>query len=94
MESRNSVAYPRSFPNTALCKSVIANHPELFKITMTIFRPSCFAVCNSCIVIMKSPSPTKPMTCLFGLPSFAPIVAGSVYPIVENPPALIHVLGS
>ena len=51
------------------------------------------------IVIMKSPSPTKATTLRSGFPisidpSFAPIAAGTLYPIVEKPPAVRHVLGS
>ena len=48
-------------------------------------------VISSWAVIWKQPSPSIAHTIRSGLPTFAPIAAGTEKPIVPRPPELIHV---
>ena len=50
-------------------------------------------VASSWFVIWKQPSPSIAHTVLSGLPTFAPIAAGTAKPIVPRPPELIQVFG-
>ena len=50
-------------------------------------------VTNSWFVIWKQPSPSIAHTVASGAPTFAPIAAGTAYPIVPRPPELSQVLG-
>ncbi len=58
-----------------------------------IGMPSIAQVASSWLVIWKQPSPSIAQTVLSGQPTFAPIAAGTAYPIVPSPPELSHVLG-
>src|SRR6478672_1287582 len=50
-------------------------------------------VASSWLVIWKQPSPSMAHTVLPGMPTLAPIAAGTEKPMVPRPPELIHVLG-
>ena len=52
---------------------------------------SVVAVTNSWAVIWKQPSPSTAHTIRSGMPTFAPIAAGTAKPMVPKPPELIHV---
>ena len=54
---------------------------------------SALAVTSSCAVIWKQPSPSTAHTMRSGLPTFAPIAAGTAKPIVPRPPEFTHVYG-
>ncbi len=45
------------------------------------------------MVIWKQPSPSIAQTVRSGMPTLAPIAAGTAKPIVPRPPELIHVFG-
>ena len=61
-------------------------HPELSSTTVHTGAPRMAAAASSCIVWRKSPSPHTASTWASGRASCAPMAAGSVKPIVENPP--------
>ncbi len=69
-------------------------HPKLLSTAMTTGTLYWTAVASSCIVIMKSPSPTTPTTWRSGAASFAPMAAGRVKPIVEKPAEVTLLRGS
>ena len=48
---------------------------------------------SSCAVIWKQPSPSTAHTMRSGLPTLAPIAAGTAKPIVPSPPEFTHVYG-
>ena len=50
-------------------------------------------VASSWLVIWKHPSPSTAHTTLSGMPTLAPIAAGTAYPMVPSPPELSQVLG-
>ena len=50
-------------------------------------------VASSWLVIWKHPSPSMAQTVASGRATFAPIAAGTAYPIVPRPPELIQVRG-
>ena len=52
---------------------------------------SVAAVTSSCAVIWKHPSPSTAQTVRSGLPTFAPIAAGTENPMVPRPPELTQV---
>ena len=55
--------------------------------------PSSAQVASSWLVIWKQPSPSIAQTVVSGMPTFAPIAAGTAKPIVPSPPELIQVRG-
>src|SRR3954465_9323179 len=55
--------------------------------------PSIAQVVSSWLVIWKQPSPSMAHTNESGMPTFAPIAAGTAKPLVPRPPELIHVFG-
>src|SRR6476620_11449417 len=55
---------------------------------------SMAAVTSSCAVIWKQPSPSTAHTVLPGMPTLAPMAAGTEKPMVPRPPELIQVYGS
>ena len=65
----------------------------LFRIAIFTGICSALAVTSSCAVIWKQPSPSTAHTIRSGMPTFAPIAAGTAKPIVPSPPELIHVYG-
>ena len=52
---------------------------------------SALAVTSSCAVIWKQPSPSTAHTIRSGMPTFAPMEAGTAKPIVPRPPEFTHV---
>ena len=62
----------------------------LLKISTLIGRCSIAHVASSCAVIWKHPSPSIATTSSPGLPTWAPIAAGTANPIVPRPPELIQ----
>jgi hypothetical protein len=63
-------------------------------ITATLIGMSLITqVASSWLVIWKQPSPSIAQTVRSGIPTLAPIAAGTAKPIVPRPPELIQVLG-
>jgi len=63
-------------------------------ITATLIGiPSIAQVASSWFVIWKHPSPSMVHTSVSGQPTFAPIAAGTAYPIVPAPPEFSHLAG-
>ena len=65
----------------------------MLRIATLIGMRSALAVTSSCAVIWKQPSPSMAHTMRSGLPTFAPIAAGTAKPIVPSPPELTNVYG-
>ena len=65
----------------------------LLKISTLIGRCSIAQVASSWAVIWKQPSPSMATTSSPGLPTCAPIAAGTAKPIVPRPPELIQLRG-
>lgn len=62
--------------------------------TATLIGMSLIAqVASSWLVIWKQPSPSIAHTVVSGRPTFAPMAAGTAYPMVPRPPELIQVFG-
>ena len=63
-------------------------------ITATLIGMSLIAqVASSWLVIWKQPSPSIAHTVVSGMPTLAPIAAGTAKPMVPRPPELIQVFG-
>ena len=65
----------------------------LFRIAIFTGMRSALAVTSSWAVIWKQPSPSTAHTMRSGLPTFAPIAAGTANPIVPRPPEFTYVYG-
>jgi len=76
-----------------LLPALDADPAELSRTTVQTGEPSIATVASSCIVWRKSPSPQIASTWASGRASWAPMAAGSVKPIVLNPPEVMCVLG-
>ncbi len=66
----------------------------LLMIATLIGIPSTEQVASSWLVIWKQPSPSMAQTVASGRPTFAPMAAGTAYPIVPRPPELSQRRGS
>ena len=65
----------------------------LLKISTLIGRCSIAHVASSWAVIWKQPSPSIATTSSPGLPTWAPMAAGTAKPMVPRPPELIQLRG-
>src|SRR6202008_3957311 len=65
----------------------------LLMIAILTGMPSIAQVASSWLVIWKQPSPSMAQTVASGMPTLAPMAAGTAKPMVPAPPELIQVRG-
>src|SRR5699024_12302622 len=85
--------YEERYSQTSVCHWRTMPRLPLLMTATLMGAPSIAHVASSWLVIWKQPSPSIDHTSASGRPNWAPMAAGTAYPIVPRPPELSQVRG-